>query len=133
MREHGVLRRVLLVYQESASKLRKNPSSVDGSALNGAAKLFQVFGEDYHERKLEESHIFPRAGKAGGFAGGYIRVLTDQHKRGREVTQYVIAVTRAGRVSTANAEPLARAFEGREGARIRQSRAVYRARTARPK
>ena len=111
MREHGILRRALLVYQESAGKLRSNPASVDGAALNRTAKLFQIFGEDYHERKLEEAHIFPRVKKAGGLAGGYVDVLTDQHNRGREITQFIIAVTKFGRVSTANAHPLASAFE----------------------
>src|SRR5690348_6883956 len=66
MREHGVLRRVLLVYEETVSKLRSRPDTVDASALNKAAKLFHDFGEEYHERKLEEAYIFPRVRKAGG-------------------------------------------------------------------
>jgi len=28
--------------------------------------LFRSFGEDYHEKKLEEAHIFPTIKKAGG-------------------------------------------------------------------
>ena len=111
MREHGVLRRALLVYQESAVKLRKNAGSVDGGALNRAAKLFQDFGENYHEQKLEESYIFPRVKKAGGFAGRFVGVLIDQHNRGREITQYVISITKGGRVSPTNAEPLAKVFD----------------------
>jgi len=66
MREHGVLRRALLVYAEPAPRLRANPGIVDPKALNDTAKLFRTFGEDYHERKLEEAHVFPAVRKAGG-------------------------------------------------------------------
>jgi hypothetical protein len=59
MREHGVLRRALLVYSETAAKLRNNPSSVAPDALQKTAQLFRVFGEEYHERRLEEAYIFP--------------------------------------------------------------------------
>jgi hemerythrin-like domain-containing protein len=111
MREHGVLRRVLLVYTESVSKLRYAPASLDASALNKAAKLFHDFGEEYHERKLEEAYIFPRVKKAGGAGAAYVDVLLQQHRRGRDITQYILAATAGGRVASANAEPLARAFE----------------------
>jgi hypothetical protein len=37
MREHGVLRRVLLVYQETATRIRAN-TALDPAALNRAAK-----------------------------------------------------------------------------------------------
>ena len=54
MREHGILRRALLVYQESATRLRQDPASVPPDALEKAVNLFRVFGEDYHEKTLEE-------------------------------------------------------------------------------
>jgi hypothetical protein len=44
MREHGVLRRALLVYTESAVWLRRNPGSVPPDALTKTAKLFRSFG-----------------------------------------------------------------------------------------
>ena len=59
MREHGVIRRALLVYAELADKVRKSSASVDAASLRKAAQLFRTFGEDYHERMLEEEHIFP--------------------------------------------------------------------------
>ena len=111
MREHGVLRRALLVYFESVPRLRSAPAALDAAALHRAAKLFHDFGEDYHERKLEETHIFPRVTKAGGPAAAYVDILLDQHRRGRDITQYILSVTASGKVATANAEPLARAFE----------------------
>ena len=64
MREHGVIRRALLVYIETVPKLRQNPSSIDAAALRQVAQLFRTFGEDYHERMLEEQHIF-RDSEAG--------------------------------------------------------------------
>jgi hemerythrin-like domain-containing protein len=111
MREHGVLRRILLVYGETAPKLRTRPVSLDASALNRAAKLFRDFGEEYHERKLEEAYIFPRVKQAGGPGAAYVDVLLDQHRRGREITQYILAATAGSRIGTANAGALAHAFE----------------------
>jgi hemerythrin-like domain-containing protein len=111
MREHGVIRRALLVYRESAATLRSNPGSVDPQALLKTAKLFRTFGEDYHERKLEETYIFPAVRKAGGPAAAHVDALIAQHNRGREITDYIIAVTGKGAIGTGDAEPLARVFD----------------------
>jgi len=111
MREHGVIRRALLVYAETAPNLRANPSAVDAAALQRTAKLFRTFGEDYHEKMLEEQHIFPLIRKQGIELQRYADVLTQQHQRGREITDYILAVTQTGKVSSAHAEPLARVFE----------------------
>ena len=111
MREHGVLRRALLVYSESVPKIRANLGSVPAEALMRTAKLFRSFGEDYHERKLEEVYIFPAIKKAGGPAAGYADVLKAQHDRSRDVTEYILAVTGRGGVGTGDTEPLARALE----------------------
>ncbi len=111
MREHGVLRRALLVYTESVPKILTNPGSIPGDARKRTAKLFRSFGEDYHERKLEEAYIVPAIKKAAGPAAGYTDVLKAQHDRGREVTEYILAVTGKGGIGTGDAEPLARALE----------------------
>ncbi len=111
MREHGVIRRALLVYAETVPKLRQNSSAVDAAALRQVAQLFRTFGEDYHERMLEEQHIFPLIRKQGSDLQHYADVLTEQHNRGREVTDYVLAVTNGGKIASAHAEPLARVFE----------------------
>jgi hemerythrin-like domain-containing protein len=111
MREHGVLRRALLVYIETVPKLRANPASLDTRAIARTARLFRAFGEDYHERKLEEAHIFPSLRKAGGPAAAYVDVLITQHNRGREITDYILAVTGKGAIGVGDAEPLARTFE----------------------
>src|SRR5437764_2676811 len=77
MREHGVLRRALLVYAETGPKLRSDPSSIAPDALQKTAKLFRTFGEDYHEKKLEETYIFPAIVKAGGAAARLPDILIE--------------------------------------------------------
>jgi hemerythrin-like domain-containing protein len=111
MREHGVLRRALLVYRETAARLRADPAKVDPQPLHRTAMLFRNFGEDYHEKKLEEAHIFPTVRKAGGPAAAYVDVLIAQHERGREITDYILAVTGKGAIGGGDAEPLARVFD----------------------
>ena len=110
MREHGVLRRALLVYQESATKLR-SAASVASEPLQKTAKLFRAFGEEYHEKKLEEVYIFPAVKKAAGAAGGYADVLIAQHQRGREITDFIIAATAGPKISTGNVKEFAAALE----------------------
>ncbi|HYM03245.1 MAG TPA: hemerythrin domain-containing protein [Stellaceae bacterium] len=111
MREHGVLRRALLVYRECAGRLRRDPASVDPKAIHRTAMLFRTFGEDYHEKMLEEAHIFPAVRKAGGPAAAYVDVLVAQHGRGREITDYILAAAAKASIGGGDAEPLARAFE----------------------
>jgi len=111
MREHGVIRRVLIVYRESALQLRSKPSAVPVDALQRAARLIRDFAEDYHERLLEEVHLFPAVKKAGGPAAVAIETLLAQHQRGREMTDQVLAVTAKSLGATA-AEPLAKTLEG---------------------
>ena len=111
MREHGVLRRALLVYTESIPKIRANASSLDAGALYRTGVLFRDFGENYHEKMLEEAHIFPVVHKSGGQLATLTDVLLGQHARGREITDYLLAVTQSGRIGTGNAEPLARSLE----------------------
>jgi len=110
MREHGVLRRAFLVYQECIGRLRAG-TGVDAAALHDTAQLFRTFGEDYHERSLEEAHIFPQVRKAGGALETLVDTLKTQHDRGREVTDFILGATAGGAIDSANTEPLARAFE----------------------
>jgi hemerythrin-like domain-containing protein len=83
MREHGVLNRVLLIYDEHVRLLAaKRP--FDGSVLARAADIVRHFVEDYHE-KLEEDFLFPRFRKAGKLVS-LVDTLETQHKAGRELT-----------------------------------------------
>lgn len=111
MREHGVLRRALLVYRQSAAEMRSGGSQLDPAALNRTARLFRSFGEDYHERKLEETYIFPVIRKISGSVAGYPDILVAQHERGRAITDHILDVTATGRPGAADVEPLSRAME----------------------
>src|SRR5262245_16393366 len=106
MREHGVLRRALLVYTAAAEKLRSNPTTVAPETLQKTAKLFRTFGEEYHEKKLEETYIFPAVKRMGGPAASLPDILVAQHQRGREITDYILAVTKGVKVDTGNVESL---------------------------
>lgn len=111
MREHGVLRRALLVYTSSVVKLRSTPLALAPESLQTTAKLFRVFGEDYHEKMLEEMYIFPAVKRVRGSAANLPDILIAQHHRGREITDYILAVTQGAKFDTNNAEPLARVLE----------------------
>ena len=60
---------------------------------------------------LEEKHIFPVVHKNGGVLATLTDVLVAQHVRGRAITDYLLSVTKNGRVGSSNAEPLARSLE----------------------
>ena len=106
MREHGVLRRILLVYREAAQRIAQNPGSVDPKPLYQAAQLFTYFGEQYHEKAVEEPLVFPVVRKAGGPAAAYVDTLIKQHDRGRDVTGYILSVLRKGKVQIGDAPSL---------------------------
>src|SRR5690606_22622125 len=107
MREHGILRRALLVYAETASRLSHGNGSVPLDQLGRTAALFRSFGEEYHERSLEEKHVFPPLIEAGGVHGALARTLTSQHDRGREITAYIQTVAKKGRLAKADSPQLA--------------------------
>jgi hemerythrin-like domain-containing protein len=111
MREHGVLRRALFVYSETAVRLRSNPATVPPDTLQKTARLFRAFGEDYHEKQLEEAYIFPAVRMAGGEAARYPEILIQQHARGREITDYILALSQAAEFDPPTATALALAVE----------------------
>jgi hemerythrin-like domain-containing protein len=111
MREHGVLRRALLIYRAGATRLRRDASRVDPAALRRTAALFKTFGHDYHEKKLEEALLFPELRKSHNAAGSYVDVLIAQHDRGRQITDYILTVTGKRAIGGGDTDPLARAFD----------------------
>src|SRR5664279_5692897 len=87
MREHGVLKRVLLIYREVMNRIdskRDFPPDV----VISSAKLIRAFVEDYHE-KLEEDYLFPRFRKANKLVD-LVDVLNQQHQKGRVLTERTI-------------------------------------------
>jgi hemerythrin-like domain-containing protein len=98
MREHGVLRRVLILYREVAPKIAAG-ASLDVGAIAAATTLFRDFGEQYHEKQLEERYIFPEL--RNGANAALIDTLLAQHQRGREITAFVLDATKGGRIDRA--------------------------------
>jgi hemerythrin-like domain-containing protein len=86
MREHGVLNRILLIYDHHLRMLAAK-QSFDGSILANAADIIRHFVEDYHE-KLEEDFLFPRFRKAGKLVT-LVDTLLVQHKAGRDLTAQI--------------------------------------------
>ena len=88
MREHGILKRVLLCYGEVIRRIRDKRDFPPEAVTNGAT-IIRKFIEDYHE-KVEEGHLFPRFRKAGKLTE-LVDVLYAQHQAGRRVTDRVLA------------------------------------------
>lgn len=86
MREHGVLNRILLIYDDHLRMLAAK-QTFDGSILVKAADIIRHFVEEYHE-KLEEDFLFPRFRKAGKLVG-LVDTLLAQHKAGRLLTAHI--------------------------------------------
>src|SRR5207249_1159717 len=80
MREHGVLKRVLLIYEEVVRRI-ETQRDLRPESLSDAARIIRTFIEDYHE-KLEEDFLFPRFKKARKLVD-LVDVLAAQHKAGR--------------------------------------------------
>ncbi len=91
MREHGVLRRVLLVYEEAVRRM--NDGDFPPQAFRDAGGIVRRFVEDYHE-KLEEDHVFGRFEKAGKLAD-LVKTLRAQHDAGRKLTAEILRLADA--------------------------------------
>src|SRR6266496_6869349 len=87
MREHGVLKRVLLIYGEALRRLDAK-QDFPPEALAEAAGIIRSLVEDYHE-KLEEDFLFPRFEKANQLVD-LVKVLREQHQAGRRVTDITL-------------------------------------------
>jgi hemerythrin-like domain-containing protein len=87
MREHGVLKRVLLIYGEVLRRLDAK-QDFPPDTLADAARIIRSFVEDYHE-KLEEDFLFPRFEKANQLVD-LVKVLRTQHQAGRRVTDITL-------------------------------------------
>jgi hemerythrin-like domain-containing protein len=92
MREHGVLKRVLLIYREGIRRLQAS-EQFPADAVNAGAAIIRSFIEDYHEQ-LEEQHVFPKLEQAGKLTD-VTSVLRTQHARGRVLTDRVVVATGA--------------------------------------
>jgi len=119
MREHGVLRRVMYLYDDAAMRL-DGKGEVPLDALAGCAGIVRRVIEDYHE-KLEEDFLFPRFEKAGKLAD-LTAILRRQHEVGRTLTAQIAALAKA---------PLAEADRAKLATLVRRFNHMYRPHAAR--
>jgi hemerythrin-like domain-containing protein len=91
MQEHGLLNRILLIYDYCKIKLR-NKESFSVESLTNAAVIVRTFVEDYHE-KQEENYLFPRFQKANQLTD-LVNVLLKQHQAGRNITSQITTLTK---------------------------------------
>jgi len=104
MREHGVLRRVLMVYEEGLRRIAAHQDFPGNPFLTGA-QLIRKFIEDYHE-KNEERFIFPHLRTAGGEAERDVSILLAQHLAGRKLTDEIIRVATINTKDTRLVDPV---------------------------
>src|ERR1044071_4434764 len=92
MREHGVLKRVLLIYRDVINRI-DGKQDFPADVVMSSAKLIRAFVEDYHE-KLEQDYLFPRFRKANKLVD-LVDVLYKQHQKGRILTDQTIQLATA--------------------------------------
>jgi hemerythrin-like domain-containing protein len=86
MREHGILRRILLVYDEIA-RLLKEELEFPLQVLTEANDMIRRFMQDYHETN-EQFHVFNWFGNAGKKVE-LVAILYQQHLAGRKLIDKV--------------------------------------------
>jgi len=95
MREHGILNRIMLVYDACILKLR-NREQFQPEALYEGAQIIRTFIEDYHEQ-LEEKFVFPVFTNANKLVD-LVQLLYIQHHAGKEITAQILERANAGLV-----------------------------------
>lgn len=103
MQEHGVIERILLIYEESARRI-EHGEPLDLAVVNGAATIVRRFVAEYHE-KQEEQFVFPRLVAAQREAD-LVAILLRQHERGRQVTEDIAKRAQASAASPELAQAL---------------------------
>jgi hemerythrin-like domain-containing protein len=119
MREHGVVERILLIYEAGMRRLGQG-EDIDLAILAQAGEIMRDFVHDYHE-KSEEDFVFPRFKKAGRMVE-LVDTLLTQHAAGRKLTERFLELA-----PTANTEDKRKALIGTMQSTI----ALYRPHMAR--
>ncbi len=90
MKEHGVLGRCLLIYEDAIAKLQTK-KEVSSEVFSRTAELIRSFVEEYHEQN-EEKYIFPVFEQHKQLVD-LVQTLRAQHKAGRGVTTRIIRLS----------------------------------------
>ena len=108
MREHGVLDRVLLLYEGGIRKFASS-EDFDPGLITHSAEIIRDFINNYHE-KSEEEHVFPRFKQAGKMTD-LVDVLLRQHEAGRKVTLTILQLAPSSRTNTDDRKQLVGAMQ----------------------
>ncbi|MFW6157030.1 MAG: hemerythrin domain-containing protein [Armatimonadota bacterium] len=92
MREHALLARILIVYDEAADRIARNEDVPAGPIINAAELIHEYIGE-YHETK-EEEDIFPHLRDAGRHVA-LVNELERQHSLSRRLTDRILRYAEA--------------------------------------
>lgn len=103
MQEHGLLNRILLIYDHCRQEITvgRDPHL---PSLNASAVIIRTFVEDYHE-KQEEDYLFPRFRKANQLTE-LVDTLLAQHNAGRRITDQVLQLTKGNALNPIDTETL---------------------------
>jgi len=99
MQEHGVLNRVLVIYDEAIRRL-EGGLELPPECVRAAAKIVREYVEDYHE-KLEQDFLFPRFINANRMPD-LVQVLLEQHVGGRNLTDETLRLATAQAMQSAD-------------------------------
>jgi len=91
MKEHGVLNRCLLIYEEGIRRIQSGKDEVAPEVFQHTADLVRRFVEQYHEQN-EEKYIFPEFDRAKKLVD-LVDTLRTQHRAGRTVTAEILRLS----------------------------------------
>jgi hemerythrin-like domain-containing protein len=103
MQEHGLLNRVLLIYDTCRMHLA-DKTTFPKDALGNAANIIRTFVEDYHE-KQEEQYLFPRFRRANQLTD-LVNILLQQHQAGRSLTDQIMQLSKSQAATEAENQKL---------------------------
>ncbi len=90
MREHGVLNRILIIYEEAIRRLWEG-ADVPPQAIHDSAKIVREYVEGFHET-MEQDFLFPRFINAGRMTD-LVQELLKQHLGGRNLTDIALELS----------------------------------------
>jgi hemerythrin-like domain-containing protein len=102
MREHGVLERVLLIYEELLTRLGNKDFPLP--VLKKAALIVRNFIENYHE-KLEETYIFPKFLEKKTLTD-LVDILQKEHVYGKSLTNTILTLSDKTSLQTQDCEDI---------------------------
>jgi hemerythrin-like domain-containing protein len=103
MQEHGLLNRILLIYDHYRSSMQSG-QVLSMDHLQNAASIIRSFVEDYHE-KQEEDYLFPRFQKANQLTD-LVATLKQQHDAGRAITDRVFEISKVQNLAEGDKQTL---------------------------